>query len=157
MRLFRDLVRVLLSRKPCSEEPQSFVFYINTEDQAEKHVKDKKGCFLCNSIPENLFNIFFKKIKNKKILFIGISYKPQTSYYEKSQSIILLNKVSKNNVVSVFDYNPITIKLDSKIKIKKNITNAIKANDIIVLCHLDKRYKKLNLKDKKVIDFWKQL
>ncbi len=110
-----------------------------------------------NSIPENLFNIFFKKIKNKKILFIGISYKPLTSYYEKSQSILLLKKVSKNNVVSVFDYNPITIKFDSKIKIKKNITNAIKANDIIVLCHLDKRYKKLNLKDKKVIDFWGQL
>jgi UDPglucose 6-dehydrogenase len=110
-----------------------------------------------NSIPRGLYNIFFKKIKNKKILFIGVSYKPKTSYYEKSQSITLINIVSKNNIVSVFDYNPIKIKLNPKIKIKKNITNAIKANDLIVLCHLDERYKKLNLKNKKVIDFWKQL
>ena len=33
----------------------------------------------------------------------------------------------------------------------------MKKNEIIVLCHYDVRYNKLNLKNKIVIDFWKQL
>ena len=45
MRLFQDLVIVLLSRKACSEVPQYLDIYINTEDQIETHVKDKKVVF----------------------------------------------------------------------------------------------------------------
>jgi Predicted UDP-glucose 6-dehydrogenase len=110
-----------------------------------------------NSIPKNLYNEFLKRYKNKKILFLGISYKPKTSYYEKSQSLEIVKKTAKKNNVSVFDYNPIIINLESKILIETNIEKAIKKNEIIVLCHYDNRYNKLNLKNKIVIDFWKQL
>ena len=110
-----------------------------------------------NSISKNLYNHFLKKYKNKKILFLGISYKPKTSYYEKSQSLDIIKKTANRNNVSIFDFNPITINFNRNILIETNIKKAVKKNEIIVLCHYDNRYVKLNLKNKIVIDFWKQL
>ena len=108
-------------------------------------------------IPKHLYNKFLSKYKNKKILFVGISYKPKTSYYEKSQTLSLINFVKEKNFVSVFDFNKLNINFETKIKKENKIDEAIKRNDIIVLCHLDKRYKKINFRNKKVIDFWDQI
>ena len=71
MRLFQDLVIVLLSRKACSEVPQYLDININTEDQIETHVRDKNGCLLFDSIPASLpiqwyFQLLFQNVNHLK-------------------------------------------------------------------------------------------
>lgn len=115
-----------------------------------------------NKMPNFLFKEYLEKYKNKKILLAGLSYKPETNFYEKSQTLEILKKL-KSHKVSIFDFKSIDetlkqkLKLDTFIKIETNFKNAISKNDVIVLCHLDKRFKKINFKKKIVIDFWRQV
>lgn len=59
--------------------------------------------------------------------------------------------------ISVFDYNNIKFNFSNKIVIEKKLSEAVKKNDVIVLCHKDDRNNNINFKDKIVIDFWRQI
>lgn len=112
-----------------------------------------------DEINNKLVNFFYKnylkKYQNKKILFIGVSYKPLTSFYEESPAIKLIYMMKKK--ISVFDYNNIKFNFSNKIVIEKKLSEAVKKNDVIVLCHKDDKNNNINFKNKIVIDFWRQI
>lgn len=141
---------------PCLPRDNRALAYLAKSKNIDSSIQKTIDKFNKN-LPKYIHNYFLNIYKSKKILFIGIAYKKDTDFYEKSQSIDLIKECSKKNYISLFDFKKIKKNFNKNIKIFTNINDAINNNDIIVLCHNDKRLNQVNFKNKIVIDLWSQL
>lgn len=83
----------------------------------------------------------FGKLKNRKILIIGFTYKEDVADFRSSPSIIFAKKLIRNGAkVSLFDPYSFAYKNESKLKIVDEYK--LKEYDIVAICVKHKDYKK---------------
>ena len=121
------------------------------------------------SIPSRYVGVLSKIIKPGSVVAIlGLSYKPNSSVVEESQSITLAQEFSKNNY-KVIGYDPLANEnarqvLGDDIEIKNSIQECISIADAVIITTQDKEFVDLKLQDfhngKReiiVVDFWRSL
>ena len=94
-------------------------------------------------------NIFKNKIKNKKICFLGVTFKANTDDMRDSSSLSMIpSLIKKGAKVNYFD--PTGEKLDFKelknVKFSENINSAIKYADLIIIHTEWNDFKSINFK-----------
>ena len=86
-----------------------------------------------------------KKIKVKKILILGLTYKPETDSLKNSPSLELINKLKKEYSLTLYD--PVIKALISKnYNFSDSIINAVKNSELIFIMTPWKQFKILNSK-----------
>ena len=97
-----------------------------------------------------------KKIDNKKIMILGLSFKPNTDDVRESISLVVINKLLSEKGVEIFAHDPVAMQKTKQIFNKKNniyFINDWRKNisfvDIVILMTKWAEYKKL--KSQKII------
>lgn len=84
-----------------------------------------------------------KKIKVKKIIILGLTYKPETDSLKNSPSLELINKLKKEYSLTLYD--PVIKRLISKnYNFSDSIINAVKNSELIFIMTPWKQFKILN-------------
>lgn len=109
-----------------------------------------KSNTLQNNLPINILKeIFNNKIKRKKILVIGLTYKPDTSTLRRSLSIQIIKKLIRYKVY-ISSYDPKASRLEIKkynfLNFYENIFEAAKNADAIIVSTPWKQFLNLDLK-----------
>ena len=94
-------------------------------------------------------NILKNKIKNKKICFLGVTFKANTDDMRDSSSLSMIpSLIKKGAKVNYFD--PTGEKIDfkklKKVKFSENIISAIKDSDLIIIHTEWNDFKSINFK-----------
>ena len=116
-----------------------------------------------NFIENKIEKLIEKEKKNKKLnlLFLGVSYKPNSDDIRHSQAIKLLKMLEQNNKLQVKYYDPIA-KYTANNEIKENeLQNELCKTDIIVLGCPHKIFNNIDYtkykKIKYIIDCWNSI
>ena len=103
---------------------------------AGRSVNNSMEFFIFEKIYKKILDI--KKIKNKKIVIAGLTYKPNVADLRNSLAIKIFRKL-KNNLSNIVAYDPtIEAKLAKKLNIEINFQNIKKADIFIFLVKHDK-------------------
>ena len=103
---------------------------------AGRSVNNSMEAFIFEKIYKKILDI--KKIKNKKIVIAGLTYKPNVADLRNSLAIKIFRKL-KNNLSNIVAYDPtIEAKLAKKLNIEINFQNIKKADIFIFLVKHDK-------------------
>ena len=89
--------------------------------------------------------------KEKKVAFLGVTFKPNTDDLRESPSLVIIPELNKLGVhIHAHDpaYNKSfeKVKQFKKVKWKKNITDAVKGTDMILIHTEWNEYRGINLK-----------
>ncbi len=100
---------------------------------------------LHNQIPVNLILDRFKNIENKKISFLGVTYKENTDTLKGSLALEYAKKLQKLGAkIKMYDAN---LQINTKfrnIEICKTVNDCIKDSDILIIVIAKKEYKHLS-------------
>ena len=144
-------------------DPFYFSYFAKTKGMASKFVY--LSAKINKSVPKwivNEINLFVKKkkLKLKKILIIGISYKKNTEDLRESPSLIIMNLLKEVFNCKIDYYDPFVRKLPitriNKIKINSVNLKKIKLNkyDLVIIStdHDKIDYKKILTQSKLIVD-----
>tara|TARA_B100000787_G_scaffold169771_1_gene162190 strand:- start:1142 stop:2440 length:1299 start_codon:yes stop_codon:yes gene_type:complete len=102
---------------------------------------------LHNQIPVNLIVNKFKNIQNKKISFLGVTYKENTDTLKGSLALEYAKKLQKlGAIIKMYDANLQAKSKFGNIKICKTLNDCIKGSDILIIVIAKKEYKNLSPK-----------
>jgi len=110
------------------------------------------------NVNENLYSQIKKYSKNlKNILFLGVSYKEQTSVIEESPVIRIARRMKKNYNISIYD--PLVnmeTDLSEKFLFSDDLEEVLKKAELIVVSHTSVKLDKFRgiLKNKKIFKIW---
>ncbi len=122
----------------------------------------KTNVFQTQFLSKKILNLLENK-KLNSISILGLAYKPRTYVIEESASVHLINHLLKNNKkLKITVYDPIWLAIkeikkifNNKLIYAKTLKDALK-NKIIVIMIPDKKFAKLKkLKNKIIIDVWR--
>jgi UDP-N-acetyl-D-mannosaminuronic acid dehydrogenase len=85
------------------------------------------------------------KLKNPKILILGVAYKPGVNDTRKSPTIEIINKLKGNNLENIFVHDPYTSESFGTTIISKNLNSILKDFDCIITVTAHTQYKELDL------------
>ena len=114
---------------------------------------------------DRYLKLLSKYSKNKKIGFLGLTYKSGTDLFTDSPAFYLYQRFkSKFKVFHGYDpffKDEIIEQINNKYKklfVQKNYKKFVSSCDIIILCYQDQKFKKLkNEKNKIIVDPWNYL
>ena len=124
--------------------PKDTKAIINTADKFKTDLSVIKSVIKSNSLRSKLLQkkvseILNKKIKNKKICFLGVTFKANTDDMRDSSSLEMIPYLSKNGAKIKY-YDPTGIKKEfDKVKnvtFSNSINDAVKDSDLVIL-HTD--------------------
>ncbi|MDC3355366.1 UDP-glucose/GDP-mannose dehydrogenase family protein [Candidatus Pelagibacter sp.] len=134
--------------------PKDTKAIVTTADKYKTNLSVIKSVIKSNQNRSSLLlkrveNIFKNKIKNKKICFLGVTFKANTDDMRDSSSLSMIpSLIKKGAKVNYFD--PTGEKLDFKelknVKFSENINSAIKYADLIIIHTEWNDFKSINFK-----------
>ena len=134
--------------------PKDTKAIINTADKFKTDLSVIKSVIKSNSLRSKLLlkkvsEILNKKIKNKKICFLGVTFKANTDDMRDSSSLEMIPYLSKNGA-KIRYYDPTGVKKEfNKIKnvtFSNSISQAIKESDLVILHTEWNDFKSINFK-----------
>ena len=134
--------------------PKDTKAIINTADKFKTDLSVIKSVIKSNSLRSKLLlkkvsEILNKKIKNKKICFLGVTFKANTDDMRDSSSLEMIPYLSKNGAKIKY-YDPTGFKKEfNKIKnvtFSKSISHAVKESDLVILHTEWNDFKSINFK-----------
>jgi UDPglucose 6-dehydrogenase len=134
--------------------PKDTKAIINTADKFKTDLSVIKSVIKSNSLRSKLLlkkvsEILNKKIKNKKICFLGVTFKANTDDMRDSSSLEMIPYLSKNGA-KIRYYDPTGVKKEfNKIKnvtFSNSISQAIKESDLVILHTEWNDFKTINFK-----------
>ena len=134
--------------------PKDTKAIINTADKFKTDLSVIKSVIKSNSLRSKLLlkkvsEILNKKIKNKKICFLGVTFKANTDDMRDSSSLELIPYLSKNGA-KIRYYDPTGVKKEfNKIKnvtFSNSISQAVKESDLVILHTEWNDFKTINFK-----------
>lgn len=105
-------------------------------------------------INEEQNEILYKKVENykdKKIGVLGLSFKPNTSVINESPGNILYERLKKEKY-NVFAYDKL---IETEFSHENGLSDFINLCEVIIITHNDKTFKNIDLKDKIIINPWR--
>ena len=102
-----------------------------------------------NLLLKRVYNIVGKSFKNKKITFLGVTFKPNTDDMRETSSLKMIRNLSKKG--ALINYNDPSGKKDildriKNVKFQKSIALACQKSDLIIIHTEWNEYKQLNFK-----------
>lgn len=103
-------------------------------------------------IVQRLYDLVCSEAKgNKRVGILGLSYKPLSDVLEESQGFLLASKLLKTRVKIVL-YDPLCMKklrrvFSDKAVYAKNLTDAVRLSDIVVVANPDMEFMRLKMSD----------
>ena len=134
--------------------PKDTKAIINTADKFKTDLSVIKSVIKSNSLRSKLLlkkvsEILNKKIKNKKICFLGVTFKANTDDMRDSSSLEMIPYLSKNGA-KIRYYDPTGVKKEfHKIKnvtFSNSISHAVKESDLVILHTEWNDFKSINFK-----------
>ena len=134
--------------------PKDTKAIINTADKFKTDLSVIKSVIKSNSLRSKLLlkkvsEILNKKIKNKKICFLGVTFKANTDDMRDSSSLEMIPYLSKNGA-KIRYYDPTGFKKEfNKIKnvtFSNSISHAVKESDLVILHTEWNDFKTINFK-----------
>ena len=134
--------------------PKDTKAIINTADKFKTDLSVIKSVVKSNSLRSKLLlkkvsEILNKKIKNKKICFLGVTFKANTDDMRDSSSLEMIPYLSKNGAKIKY-YDPTGFKKEfNKIKnvtFSNSISHAVKESDLVILHTEWNDFKSINFK-----------
>ena len=134
--------------------PKDTKAIINTADKIKTDLSVIKSVIKSNSLRSKLLlkkvsEILNKKIKNKKICFLGVTFKANTDDMRDSSSLEMIPYLSKNGA-KIRYYDPTGVKKEfHKIKnvtFSNSISHAVKGSDLVILHTEWNDFKSINFK-----------
>ena len=134
--------------------PKDTKAIINTADKFKTDLSVIKSVIKSNSLRSKLLlkkvsEILNKKIKNKKICFLGVTFKANTDDMRDSSSLEMIPYLSKNGA-KIRYYDPTGVKKEfNKIKnvtFSNSISHAVKESDLVILHTEWNDFKSINFK-----------
>jgi len=134
--------------------PKDTKAIINTADKFKTDLSVIKSVIKSNSLRSKLLlkkvsEILNKKIKNKKICFLGVTFKANTDDMRDSSSLEMIPYLSKNGA-KIRYYDPTGFKKEfQKIKnvtFSNSISHAVKESDLVILHTEWNDFKSINFK-----------
>ena len=134
--------------------PKDTKAIINTADKFKTDLSVIKSVIKSNSLRSKLLlkkvsEILNKKIKNKKICFLGVTFKANTDDIRDSSSLEMIPYLSKNGA-KIRYYDPTGVKKEfNKIKnvtFSNSISQAVKESDLVILHTEWNDFKSINFK-----------
>ena len=134
--------------------PKDTKAIINTADKFKTDLSVIKSVIKSNSLRSKLLlkkvsEILNKKIKNKKICFLGVTFKANTDDMRDSSSLEMIPYLSKNGAKIKY-YDPTGFKKEfNKIKnvtFSNSISHAVKESDLVILHTEWNDFKTINFK-----------
>jgi UDPglucose 6-dehydrogenase len=134
--------------------PKDTKAIINTADKFKTDLSVIKSVIKSNSLRSKLLlkkvsEILNKKIKNKKICFLGVTFKANTDDMRDSSSLEMIPYLSKNGAKIKY-YDPTGVKKEfNKIKnvtFSNSISQAVKESDLVILHTEWNDFKSINFK-----------
>jgi UDPglucose 6-dehydrogenase len=134
--------------------PKDTKAIINTADKFKTDLSVIKSVIKSNSLRSKLLlkkvsEILNKKIKNKKICFLGVTFKANTDDMRDSSSLEMIPYLSKNGA-KIRYYDPTGVKKEfNKIKnvtFSNSISQAVKESDLVILHTEWNDFKSINFK-----------
>ena len=134
--------------------PKDTKAIINTADKFKTDLSVIKSVIKSNSLRSKLLlkkvsEILNKKIKNKKICFLGVTFKANTDDMRDSSSLEMIPYLSKNGAKIKY-YDPTGVKKEfNKIKnvtFSNSISHAVKESDLVILHTEWNDFKSINFK-----------
>ena len=134
--------------------PKDTKAIINTADKFKTDLSVIKSVIKSNSLRSKLLlkkvsEILNKKIKNKKICFLGVTFKANTDDMRDSSSLVMIPYLSKNGA-KIRYYDPTGFKKEfHKIKnvtFSNSISHAVKESDLVILHTEWNDFKSINFK-----------
>ena len=134
--------------------PKDTKAIINTADKFKTDLSVIKSVIKSNSLRSKLLlkkvsEILNKKIKNKKICFLGVTFKANTDDMRDSSSLEMIPYLSKNGA-KIRYYDPTGFKKEfNKIKnvtFSNSISHAVKESDLVILHTEWNDFKSINFK-----------
>jgi len=134
--------------------PKDTKAIINTADKFKTDLSVIKSVIKSNSLRSKLLlkkvsEILNKKIKNKKICFLGVTFKANTDDMRDSSSLEMIPYLSKNGA-KIRYYDPTGVKKEfNKIKnvtFSNSISQAVKESDLVILHTEWNDFKTINFK-----------
>ena len=134
--------------------PKDTKAIINTADKFKTDLSVIKSCYKIKSLRSKLLlkkvsEILNKKIKNKKICFLGVTFKANTDDMRDSSSLEMIPYLSKNGA-KIRYYDPTGLKKEfQKIKnvtFSNSISHAVKESDLVILHTEWNDFKSINFK-----------
>jgi UDPglucose 6-dehydrogenase len=134
--------------------PKDTKAIINTADKFKTDLSVIKSVIKSNSLRSKLLlkkvsEILNKKIKNKKICFLGVTFKANTDDMRDSSSLEMIPYLSKNGAKIKY-YDPTGFKKEfQKIKnvtFSNSISHAVKESDLVILHTEWNDFKSINFK-----------
>ena len=134
--------------------PKDTKAIINTADKFKTDLSVIKSVIKSNSLRSKLLlkkvsEILNKKIKNKKICFLGVTFKANTDDMRDSSSLEMIPYLSKNGA-KIRYYDPTGVKKEfHKIKnvtFSNSISHAVKGSDLVILHTEWNDFKSINFK-----------
>ena len=134
--------------------PKDTKAIINTADKFKTDLSVIKSVIKSNSLRSKLLlkkvsEILNKKIKNKKICFLGVTFKANTDDMRDSSSLEMIPYLSKNGAKIKY-YDPTGFKKEfNKIKnvtFSNSISHAVKESDLVILHTEWNDFKSINFK-----------
>ena len=134
--------------------PKDTKAIINTADKFKTDLSVIKSVIKSNSLRSKLLlkkvsEILNKKIKNKKICFLGVTFKANTDDMRDSSSLEMIPYLSKNGA-KIRYYDPTGIKKEfHKIKnvtFSNSISHAVKDSDLVIIHTEWNDFKSINFK-----------
>ncbi|MDC1181289.1 UDP-glucose/GDP-mannose dehydrogenase family protein [Candidatus Pelagibacter sp.] len=134
--------------------PKDTKAIINTADKFKTDLSVIKSVIKSNSLRSKLLlkkvsEILDKKIKNKKICFLGVTFKANTDDMRDSSSLDMIAYLSKNGA-KIRYYDPTGVKKEfNKIKnvtFSNSISQAVKESDLVILHTEWNDFKTINFK-----------
>ena len=134
--------------------PKDTKAIINTADKFKTNLSVIKSVIKSNENRSNLLlnrvkNLLKNRIKNKKICFLGVTFKANTDDMRDSSSLSMIPALSKKGA-KVNYYDPTGSKKEfnkyKNVSFKQNIKDAIKKSDLIIIHTEWNDFKSINFK-----------
>lgn len=102
-----------------------------------------------DSMPAHIVKIFMensgndKKIKNSRVLLLGIAYKPSVNDARMSPSIEIIHKLKKGGVENLYVHDPFVLESFGAEMVKENLKSVLNTFDCIITVTAHPQYKDL--------------
>ncbi len=123
---------------------------------AKKMNSDAKHVEFSNSINEMIYEQLIIEIKPfKSVSILGLSFKENTDVLIGSPSIEIIKSLGETYKFYIFDYLVEPFQdLGDNLVFCDSIEDALDKSEAVIIMHNDKRFKNLDLQEKKLIDPW---